>query len=136
MSIQDFAGFLEAARSQPEPQRLLLVFATAELPEDASANEKARFERGEGGALVPAVFVDKTPQEITDFASLVTESRETGVDWVIVFVAAMSGRAGRAPSSEDAAEPLQAMVEAIKSGRIGNYLAVNREGDLVELAPG
>lgn len=136
MSIQDFSGLLDAARMQAEPQRLLLVFATAELPDDASADERARFERGEGGALVPAMCVDKSPQEIADFAALLAESRETGVDWVILFVAAMSGRAGREPSSEDAAQPLQAMVEAVKDGRIGEYLAVDRDGNTVQLARG
>jgi len=136
MSIQDFAGLLAAARSQDQPQRLLLVFATAELPEDASADERARFESGEGGALVPAMCVDKTPEEIADFKALLNESRETGVDWVILFVAAMSGSAGRAPNSEQAAQALQSMVESIKNGRIESYLAVNRDGEMVQLGRG
>lgn len=134
MSIQNFSGLLEAARSQAQPQRLLLVFATAELPEDASADERTRFESGEGGALAPSMCVDKTPEEIADFAALLTESRETGVDWVILFVAAMSGRDGRAPASEEAEQPLQAMVEAIKDGKIGEFLAVDRDGNIVQLA--
>ena len=48
MPLHDFSDLLQAARQQPEPQRLLLVFAAAELPRDASDEEKARFERGEG----------------------------------------------------------------------------------------
>ncbi len=134
MSIPNFATLLEAAQSQSEPQRLLLVFATAELPADASAEEVARFERGEGGALVPAMCVDKTPQEIGDFASLVVESHETGVDWVILFVAAMSGRDGLAPTSDAASQALQTMVEAVRNGQIDDYLAVDRDGDMVQLA--
>ena len=133
MSLRDFSGLLQAARMQPEPQRLLLVFASAELPADATAEEKQRFERGEGGALAPASCVDKSPDEILDFAMLAEESRQTGIDWDILFVAAMPGRGGHAPSSDEASQPLQLMVEAIKGGRIGDFLAVDRNGELVQL---
>ncbi|MEO8923737.1 MAG: ribonucleotide reductase subunit alpha, partial [Caldimonas sp.] len=37
MSISSFDDLLRAAREQPEPQRLLFVFAGAELPDDSSA---------------------------------------------------------------------------------------------------
>jgi hypothetical protein len=37
MDIAEFADLLAAAKAQPEPQRLLLVFVCDELPEDASA---------------------------------------------------------------------------------------------------
>lgn len=136
MSIQDFSELLETARSQAQPQRLLLVFTTAELPEAAKPDERARFERGEAGALVPTMYADKTPQEIGDFATLLAETREIGVDWVILFVAAMSGHTGRAPGSEEAAQPLQAMIEAIKDGRISEFLAVDRDGSMVQLVRG
>ncbi len=133
MSLHDFSSLLQAARSQPEPQRLLLVFASAELPRDATTEETTRFERGEGGALAPTVCVDKAPEEIHDFATLIEESRLTGIDWDILFVAAMSGRGGHPPNSDEAVQPLQMMVEAIKGGRIGEFLAVDRNGDLVQL---
>ncbi len=133
MSLRDFSGLLQAARAQAEPQRLLLVFASAELPADAAAGGRLRFERGEGGALPPALCVDKSPDEIRHFAALAEESRLTGIDWDILFVAAMSGRGGHPPSSDEAAQPLQLMVEAIERGRIGEFLAVDRHGDLVQL---
>ncbi len=133
MSLHDFSSLLQAARSQPEPQRLLFVFANAELPRDASAEEIARFERGEGGTLAPALCVDKAPEEVHDFAGLVEESSLTGIDWDIMFVAAMSGRGGHPPNSDEAVQPLQLMVEAIKGGRISEFLAVDRHGDLVQL---
>ena len=133
MSLHDFSSLLQAARSQPEPQRLLLVFATAELPRDATAEEIARFERGEGGALAPKVCVDKRPEEIGSFEALVEESRETGMNWDILFLAALGGRGGFAPNSDEAVQPLKMMVEAIKGGRIADFLAVNRDGTLVQL---
>jgi hypothetical protein len=73
--MEHFDDFLAAARGQPEPQRLLLVFAHAECPYDATPAEREAFERGEGGALAPAVCVDKLPAEIASFAALLEESK-------------------------------------------------------------
>jgi hypothetical protein len=133
MPLNDFSDLLQTAHQQPEPQRLLLVFAAAELPRDATAEEITRFERGEGGALLPVVCVDKLPGEIESFAALLDESTRTGIAWDILFVAALSGRGGFAPNPDEAVQPLQMMVEAIKGGRIGEFLAVSRAGDLVQL---
>jgi len=36
MSITNFDDLLRSARAQPEPQRLLFVFATAGVPDDAT----------------------------------------------------------------------------------------------------
>lgn len=133
MTLRNFSDLLLAARQQPEPQRLLFVFAAAELPRDATAEEKAMFERGEGGALAPRLCVDKTPDEIESFAGLREESTRTGIDWDILFVAAMSGRGSFAPNPDEAVQPLKMMVEAIKAGRVGEFLAVTRNGELVQL---
>lgn len=135
MNLQNFSDLLRAAREQAEPQRLLLVFAAAELPRDATVEERARFERGEGGALAPKVCVDKAPEEIESFAALHEESTRTGISWDILFVAALPGRGGFAPSSDEAVQPLRMMVEAIKGGRVGEFLAVSRHGELVALQP-
>ncbi len=133
MALEHFSDVLAAASEQDEPQRLLLVFAAAELPRDATEQDKAAFARGEGGALAPKVCVDKRPEEIGSFEALVAQSRETGVEWDILFVAALSGRGGISPNPDEAVQPLQMMVEAIKGGRIADFLAVNREGLLVKL---
>lgn len=132
--ISTYEELLQAAKEQPEPQRLLFVFCKAELPEDASEAEKADFERGEGGSLAPVVCVDKASDEVQDFNSLVEESRATGQDWDMVFVAALSGRGGIPPSTDEAQQPMTMMVESIRVGSVGNYIAVNRAGELVALA--
>ena len=131
--IASYADLMQAVQEQPEPQRLLFVFCRAELPDDASAEEKAAFERGEGGALTPVVCVDKSPDEVAAFSSLVEESRETGQPWDVVFVAAMSGRGGVAPSSDEAQQPLTMMVESIRMGHIGGYMPLDSEGQPVAL---
>ncbi|MFW5825376.1 MAG: ribonucleotide reductase subunit alpha [Marinobacter sp.] len=131
--IASYNDLIQAVQEQPEPQRLLFVFCRAELPDDASDEEKAAFERGEGGALTPVVCVDKSPAEVAGFQDLVEESRHTGQNWDVVFVAAMSGRGGVAPSSDEAQQPLTMMVESIRMGHIGGYLPLDQGGQAVAL---
>lgn len=132
MTLTSFEDLLRAARQQPQPQRLLFVFAGASLPADADAAQREHFAAGQGGELAPLMCVDKTPEELSSFSVLVEESRQFGQEWAIVFVAAMDGRNGRAPSSEEAAVPLQRMVEAIKVGSIAAFLPFDRNGHPVQ----
>jgi hypothetical protein len=132
-NIENFDDLLRAARTQPQPQRLLLVFVGAELPEGSNAMQRARYEAGAGGALVPLMCVDKTPEDLTTFAALREESRAAGPEWALVFVAALAGTSGRAPTSADAELPLAQMVDAIKAGRHGAYLPFDRLGQPVRL---
>ena len=133
MDISSFDDLLRAAQTQPEPQRLLFVFAGVELPEDATPAQRQRFEAGQGGALVPLMCVDKRLEELSSFEALTQESSQFGQSWGIVFAAAMSGSAGRAPTSEEAKEPLQRMVEAIKRGEHGAYIPFDPQGQAVQM---
>ncbi|MHB8949825.1 MAG: ribonucleotide reductase subunit alpha [Rhodoferax sp.] len=133
MNISSFDDLLLAARQQAQAQRLLFVFAGAELPADATPAQRDRFLAGQGGALVPIMCVDKTPDELSGFADLVEESRQFGQDWQIVFAAAMSGTDGLAPSSAAAESVLQRMVEAIKAGNLEGLIPFDREGQTLML---
>lgn len=128
MSISSFDDLLRAAREQAEPQRLLFVFANAILPDDSTPEQRARFEAGHGGALTPLMSVDKMPEELGTFAALVEESRQFGHDWAVVFVASLSGRDGRAPTSEEADRSLQRMIESVKTGSFGSFIPFDRQG--------
>ena len=128
MTIASFDDLLRSARAQDTPQRLLFVFTAASVPDDATPDQHARFKAGEGGTLTPLMCVDKTPDELTSFEALFDESRLLGTAWDIVFVAAMAGSAGRGPTSLEAEAPLQRMVEAIKSGRIGGFIPFDAAG--------
>lgn len=133
MDISTFDDLLAAARAQPQPQRLLFVFAAIELPDDASPAQRAAFEQGQGGALVPRMCVDKSPDELTSFDQLRQEAVSFEQPWGMVFAAALSGAPGKAPSSADAQAPLQKMVEAIRQGQIGAYIPFDGEGRAVRL---
>jgi hypothetical protein len=128
MNISSFDDLVRAARAQPEPQRLLFVFANAVLPDDSTPEQRTRLEAGEGGALAPLMSVDKAPEDLGTFAALVAESRRFGRDWAIVFVASLSGRDGRAPTSEEADRSLKRMIESIKTGLFGSFIPFDRQG--------
>lgn len=124
-----FQQLLQAAAAQAEPQRLLFVFATAQLPDDATPTQRARFLAGEGGALAPLMCVDKAPDELRDFGALVDESRLAGPPWQVVFAAALSGSGGQAPAKAQIDEALQSMVQAIRTGGVGRFAAFAATGD-------
>ena len=128
MNITCFDDLLRMSRAQREPQRLLFVFAGAELPDDCTEEQQRNFSAGEGGALAPRMCVDKAPDELDSFARLVEESRAAGPEWAIVFVAALSGRNGITPTHADAKAPLDRMVDAIKAGQLGSLLPFDRGG--------
>ncbi len=133
MNITSFSDFLAVARthSLTEPQRILLVFAGADLPLDATPRERERFARNEGGELTPLMCVDKSIDELSDFEALVVESVVAGPPWSIVFTAALSGRGGVMPTTKDSQLPLQKMIDAIKVGHLHPMLPFNRNGEIV-----
>ena len=124
-----FDLLLQAAASQPEPQRLLFVFTAAELPADATPEQRERFRAGVGGTLTPLACVDKSVDELASFDALVDESRHASPPWQVVFIAALSGQAGRPPSSALVDSALQAMVNNVRAGRFRGYLALSASGE-------
>jgi hypothetical protein len=128
LPISSFDDLLRAARQQPEPQRLLFVFAGAELPDDSTTEQRQRFAVGAGGALSPLMCVDRSADELDTFSTLVEESRIAGPEWAIVFVAGLGGRGGQVPTSKEAEAPLQTMVDAIKAGSHGSFIPFERNG--------
>ena len=134
--IDSFDDLLQVARGRKEPQRLLFVFAGSELPDGATPEQRERFARGQGGALVPLMCVDKRPEELESFDALLRESQLfelPGQPWRLVFTAALSGTLSQAPSDDDVERVLRRMVEAVKTGALGAYLPFNREGQPVRL---
>lgn len=132
MTLTSFQDLLDASRRQPQPQRLLFTFVRIELPQAATAAQHARMQAGQGGNLSPSLCVDKAPEDIASFAALVEESAATGQAWDIVFVASLSGRAGVPPSADEAVQPLHFMVNAINNGRVAEFAAFDRDGDVLQ----
>jgi hypothetical protein len=128
-SPSHFELLLQSATSQPEPQRLLFVFAEAQLPADASPAQRERFAAGQGGTLTPLACVDKAAEDLISFHALLAESRRASPPWQVVFIAGLSGQGGHPPSSALVASVLHAMVENVRAGRFNGYLALDPNGD-------
>lgn len=133
MNITHFNDLIAGARAQTEPQRLLLVFASASLPDNPTAEQRARFEAGEAGELAPLMCVAKDPGGLADFDALVQEAVALGGDWALLFAAALSGRAGRPPSDDQIDAALERMVGAVKSGQLAGLVPFDRSGEAVQL---
>lgn len=133
-SNQHFQQLLAAAAAEPEPQRLLFVFAGAELPDNATPEQEASFRSGKGGALRPLMCVDKAPRDLSDFKALVSEAERAGPPWSVVFAASLSGQAGRPPEKARIDLALETMVQAVRDGRIGGFAAYGTDGDFLEIA--
>ena len=131
--ITDFDSFLQVARQQQEPQRLLLVFVKVVLPEDADEQQVSRYHAGGGGALVPLMYVDKAPDEIASFEDLLQESRQMADDWQMVLAAALSGRDGQSPAAAAVEQTTQRMIRTIHAGGdLSGLLVFDRDGDPVQ----
>jgi hypothetical protein len=129
-----FNQLLQTAAEQLEPQRLLFVFAQAELPDGATREQRERFKSGQGGALTPLACVDKAPHDLSTFNALVEEARNACPPWQVLFIAALSGQEGRPPSTALIDSALNAMVESVKSGRFGSYLALGPTGEAIQFS--
>lgn len=129
IEIDNFESLLQAARDQPEPQRLLFVFVQTVLPKDADDAQAQRFEAGEGGGLTPVMYVDKHEDELTDFAGLIDESQQMSSKWDIVLIGCLPGRNGLAPTPEAADEPIKTMVRTIHTGGdLAQFASFDRAG--------
>ncbi len=133
MQISNFNDLLMAARQQPMPQRLLFVFATVELPDDPTPQQRADFDAGHGGAIVPLMCVDKEPHELDGFSTLVAEAEQFGKPWAMVFAAALSSTTGQAPDDEAVKKALDNMIEAVKLGDIERFIPFNAQGEPLQM---
>lgn len=130
MHLEHFDDLLAAARAQPEPQRLLMVFAAAECEPDATPAQRAAHEAGHGGVLRPLMCVDKDPAELADFAALAAEAREAGPAWSLMFAGALVGHT-TAPEVE---RMLELLVKRVETGELGGLIPFNNAGEAVQLA--
>ena len=131
MNITCFDDLLTAARTQPQPQTLLMVFVDVELPPDASPQERARFEQGQGGALTPRMCVDRSLVDLSDWTRLAAEADQQSRDWRMVMVGALAGAGGRASQDDAIEQALNRMVMAIHQGQIQGFIPFDRQGQAV-----
>lgn len=117
------------AKQQPEPQRFLFVFLKTSLPKDHKGDESFRFNAGIGGELTPVMTLDKPLDELTNFEDLVNESKLMNRDWQLVSVAALSGKKGVMPNSDEAQKSLETMMKTVETGgNLSKFMTFDRDG--------
>lgn len=128
--VTDFKSLIDAALSQPQPQRLLFLFAKAET-ESNDQNEQQR------GTLTPLMCVDKLPSELASFETFSHEADDISKDWDFMIAVGLSGQNGKAPTSDDAEPFLNQMVDNLTSGQdLSAYVIFDRQGDPVLIQAG
>ncbi len=126
-----FEQLLAAASAQADPQALLFVFAGAELPSDATPVQRRSFEQGVGGELTPLMCVEKSLGELSTFDALVSESREVGPPWQVVFAAGVAGANGQLPPGSVVEKALNTMVDRVRHGAVQGLLALSTTGEVL-----
>ena len=134
MNILHYDDLVHAARQQPEPQRLLFVFAQVELPDDASPDERERFEAGEGGALAPRLCVAKAPEECAAFTALCDQADGMDTQWSLVVCAAVGGQRGQPPAEQAVDQALEQLVGRVQAGALDGLLVFDRRGEALALS--
>ncbi|MGQ9427603.1 hypothetical protein ACXYTJ_16815 [Gilvimarinus sp. F26214L] len=134
--LEHFDDFLGIARQQSPGEHLLLVLARRELPDDHTADQAQRFAAGEGGHLAPLAILDSPARALNSFTHLARQADQFAGDWHAVFVAALSGTRENSPTPEVVFEAGEAMLDAVRGGRIGSYLVFDRQGAPLHLSAG
>lgn len=118
MNISSFDNLVAAARLEPNPQQLLLVFCTADPAPDGAV----------GLSLAPVMCVDKADAELPGFAQLVTEAAAMGAHWDVLLASTLAGSGGQPPRPESCEQAMRRMLAAIRGGSFGAMLAFDRQG--------
>jgi hypothetical protein len=126
--ISMFSDLLEMSGEQPDPQRLLFLFAAADPTNKSAKREDKK------GTIEPTMVVDKLPSEVPSFEALVKEADSINKKWDFVFIASLSGQNKQPPSSEDAGPFLDQMTDDVMTGKnIRRYVVFDRKENPIEL---
>lgn len=122
-----FDDVIAMAKQQDEPQRMLFVLAKTDSKELGHGGQRS-------GTIQPVIYVDKLPDEIESFESLVAEADQLTSDWDMMLCAGLGGAQGKAPTSSDAEPHLNKMVEDVRSGQdLSRYLILDRDACVVNM---
>jgi hypothetical protein len=136
IEIDSFNDLLALAHQRSEPQQLLFVFTKRELPEGYTEEMKRRFDAGEGGHLAPIVCVNKRVGDLASFQQLTQEAHEMIPHWDVLFTAVLPGQNNQWPTEDQTDKALDQIVENVRGGKIGDYIAFGKTGDPLVLEGG
>ncbi len=127
MHITSVEDLVAAAQQQPTAQRLLLVFVKTRLQKDHTAEERVRFERGEGGTLQPLFCVDFGATQMPAFPELSRQADQMSDEWDKVLIGCIDEPIS--PGDEVVDTTLKMLVARIESGGdLRGLLCFGRDG--------
>lgn len=122
-----FQELLEKTREQEQPQRLLFLFV------NTIENRSRKKQKTHKGTIRPMMSVDKLPEELSDFKTLVKEADTISKEWDLVLVACLGLDNGEIPTAEDAEPYLDQMTHDVMAGHdLSVYVIFDREGNPIE----
>ena len=122
-----FQELLEKTEAQEQPQRLLFLFV------DTFERRRKKKKNNHKGTISPVMAVDKLPEEVTDFKTLVKEADDVNKEWDMVLIACLGLDNGDVPTTEDAEPYLDRMTHAVMAGHdLSIYVIFDREGNPIE----
>jgi hypothetical protein len=126
--ISMFSDLLEMSNEQPDPQRLLFLFASTET------TKKSKKRDDKKGTIEPTMVVDMLPEELSTFDALKIQADTISKEWDFVFIASLSGNNRIPPTSKDAQPFLDQMTDDVMTGKnINRYVVFDRKENPIEL---
>lgn len=120
--ISSFEDLINVASQQQDAQRLLMLFAKAEVEDSQQSDEQSK------GSITPIMCVDKLPQEVASFDALTKEADNINNDWNFILIAGLTGKGTVPPTSEEADHYLNKMVNDVSSGQdLSAYVIFDRD---------
>lgn len=123
-----FSELLTMASQQEQPQRLLFLFASVE-----EKNPK-KSKKHKQGTITPVMCVDKLPEDLSDFETLIKEADSINKTWDFVLISGLNGQNGVPPTEEEAEPFLNKMTNDVASGQqLSRYMILDRQQQPIEM---
>lgn len=126
--MSHFENLLNTAKNEPQPQRILFLFA--------KAIDQAGVMRADcqGGRIEAVMCVDKSPEDLSTFKSLVAEADQQSVNWNLILTSTLSGNGGQNPSDSEILTALQKMSNIFaKQEDLSQFIVWNRQEEIIEV---
>lgn len=128
--MSQFIELINQAKSDPQRQRFLFLFAKA-------TNLMEEKDRGSynSGTIESVMCVDKSPEELTTFNSLVEEADGQTKKWDFIFASTISGKGDNDPLPQEVDSALHKMSNAFSNGEdLSQYVVWDREEKIIVIS--
>lgn len=117
-----FSELLTMANYQPEPVKLLFLFAKPEYEQQDAEHSRA--------AMSAVMCVDKQPNELSDFQQFSAEADAINRDWQFIFITSILANSDSAVLDR----ALKQMVSDVQTGHnTATYVVLDRDENILQM---